>query len=205
MEETIEAAEGWMYWDKLTRSTENNKDIITSIEKSLWKITQETERHSDRLQKIIKKIGHELELSPFNLQCLDLLARFHDLGKIATPKAILNKSGLLSPQEWEMVRRHPKIGYRIALNSSDLAPIADAILSHHERWDGTGYPRGLKGDSIPLLSRIIAIADTFDVLTEGRTYKKPLSRNDALDEIKRGAGHQFDPHLVDVFLKVMTQ
>jgi len=205
MAEIINTAEGWMYWNKLTKSTELNQDLVTSIEQSLRKITRETEKHSDRLQKIAQKIGFELGLSQPELHHLDLLARLHDLGKIATPKEILNKSGLLSPKEWDLVKRHPEIGYRIALNSPDLTPIAEAILSHHERWDGTGYPRGLKGENIPLLSRIIAIADTFDVLTDGRTYKKPLNQKGALNEIKKGAGHQFDPYLVEVFMKVMGQ
>lgn len=203
--EVIESAEGWMYWNKLTRSNELSQDLVTAIEKSLRKITQETETHSDRLKKITQKIGQELGFSQEELHHLNLLARLHDLGKIATPKSILNKSGLLSPKEWDMVKRHPKIGYQIALNSSELIPIAEAILSHHERWDGTGYPQGLKGDAIPLLSRVVAIADTYDVLVDGRTYKKPISKKEALNEIKKGAGYQFDPHLVEVFLRVMSQ
>jgi len=84
-------------------------------------------------------------------------------------------------------------------------PIAESILLHHERWNGNGYPQGLKGDAIPLLSRIIAIADTYDVLVDGRTYKKPIAKKEALNEIKKGAGYQFDPHLVEVFLRVMSQ
>ncbi|NLJ48574.1 MAG: diguanylate cyclase [Candidatus Atribacteria bacterium] len=203
MNEVVNSAEGWMYWNKLIRGNELNQDLVPSIEQSLRKITHATEKHSERLQKIVHKIGLELELSQEELNYLDLLARLHDLGKIATPKEILNKSGLLSPKEWELVKRHPEIGYRIALNSPDLAPIAEAILSHHERWDGTGYPRGLQGNTIPLLSRIIAIADTYEVLTDGRTYKKPLSQKNALNEIKKSAGRQFDPHLVDIFIKVM--
>lgn len=203
MAEVISSAEGWMYWNKLIKGNEFNHDLVTSIEQSLRKITHATEKHSDRLQKIVHNIGLELGLSQEELNYLDLLARLHDLGKIATPKEILNKSGLLSPKEWESVKRHPEIGYRIALNSPDLAPIAEAILYHHELWDGTGYPRGLQGNNIPLLSRIIAIADTYEVLTGGRTYKKPLSWKNALNEIKKSAGRQFDPHLVDIFIKVV--
>ena len=202
--EVIEKAEGWMYWKKLTRSSELGQDLVTAIEKSLLKITQETEKHSDRLQKITQKIGQELGFSQEKLHHLNLLARLHDLGKIATPKSILNKSGLLSPKEWDMVKRHPKIGYQIALSSSELTPIAESILYHHERWDGTGYPQGLKGNAIPLLSRIIAIADTYDVMVSGRAYKKPIAKREALNEIKKGAGYQFDPHLVEVFLRVMN-
>ncbi|MDD4627621.1 MAG: HD domain-containing protein, partial [Syntrophomonas sp.] len=106
----------------------------------------------------------------------------------------------LTAEEWESIKKHPEIGYRIALTSSELAPIAEAILAHHERWDGNGYPLKLKKEEIPLISRIISIADAFDVMLCGRPYKKALERQKVLDEIKRCSGTQFDPELAHIFL-----
>jgi len=120
-------------------------------------------------------------------------------------RSILSKPGPLDEKEWEEVKRHPEIGYRIAQASPELLPVAEGILAHHERFDGSGYPQGLKGEEIPLLARIIAIVDAFDAMTSFRPYRKTLTREEALEEIKRNAGLQFDPHLVEVFLKVMDE
>jgi len=106
---------------------------------------------------------------------LELLATLHDIGKVSIPNAILSKSGKLSDEEWVLIKKHPETGFRIAQATTDLAPIANYILCHHERWDGKGYPQGLVGDKIPLLSRIMAIVDSFDAMTNDRAYRLAMT------------------------------
>lgn len=135
---------------------------------------------------------------------LALLATLHDIGKIAIPEGIIIKPGNLSPEEWELIWKHPEIGYRIAGSSPELAPIAEAILAHHEWWDGSGYPRGLKGEEIPLISRIISIVDAYDVMTHGRPYKEAVGQEESLQELQGKAGTQFDPILTSMFIKMVS-
>lgn len=194
--DVIREAEEKMYRNKLLESRSTRGSLIKSLEKTLWERSHETEEHCRRMQEIAQRIGRALKLTDSELDNLKLLAALHDIGKIAIPGSILDKPGILLPEEWETVKNHSEIGYRIALSSPELASIAEAILHHHECWDGSGYPLGLKGERIPLLSRIIAIADSYDVMTNGRPYKKAVSKKEALAEIKRCAGTQFDPELV---------
>jgi HD-GYP domain-containing protein (c-di-GMP phosphodiesterase class II) len=156
-----------------------------------------------RLQEMAQQMGQVLHLSFHQLIELDLLVRLHDLGKIAIPQNILNKPGPLSPEEWEKVKQHPEIGYRIAQSSPDLISIGESILVHHERWDGLGYPRGIKGEEIPLNARIITIIDAYDVMVNGRPYKNPMTPEEALNELQKNAGTQFDPNLVKLFLQII--
>jgi HD-GYP domain-containing protein (c-di-GMP phosphodiesterase class II) len=149
-------------------------------------------------------MGNELGLSKKEQEELDILAVLHDIGEIATPAELLAKPCYLTADEWEAIRKHPEIGELIARSVPDLAGVADAILSHHEFWNGAGYPRGLKGTMIPLYARILAIADAYDVMTNGRPYKKSISRAEALDEIRNCAGTQFDPELATLFIATVT-
>jgi HD-GYP domain-containing protein (c-di-GMP phosphodiesterase class II) len=135
---------------------------------------------------------------------LILLSALHDIGKIAIPDDILMKKGKLTRKEWGIVKRHPEIGFNITASSPQLVPIADAVLSHHEWWDGSGYPRGLKGEDIPLVSRIISIVDSYDVMTHNRCYQKAISKKKAMKELERYAGIQFDPSLVKIFLQILN-
>ena len=134
---------------------------------------------------------------------LGLLARFHDLGKVGIPDNILNKPGKLTDEEFDRMRKHSEMGYRIAQSVPDLAPIADLILKHHEWWDGRGYPLGLAGESIPLSCRILFIADAYDAMTEDRPYRKAMDRGEAIEELQRCAGTQFDPDLVADFIDLL--
>ena len=125
------------------------------------------------------------------------------MGLIAVPVDILMKKGPLDQSEWAVIRRHPEVGYRIArATSSETSSVADEILSHHERWDGGGYPNGLKGEKIPFLSRILSILDAFDVMTHDRPYRKARTVQEALEEIRSCSGSQFDPSLVELFLSM---
>jgi HD-GYP domain-containing protein (c-di-GMP phosphodiesterase class II) len=133
---------------------------------------------------------------------LELLAVLHDIGKMSINKDILEKDGQLTESEWLEIQKHPESGYRIASASPELKPVAYYILCHHERWDGSGYPYGLKGEDIPLLSRIIAVVDTYDAITHDRSYRKAKQREFAIDEIRKNSGVQFDPKIVDAFLNI---
>jgi len=145
-------------------------------------------------------LGKRMNLDNDKINELGLLALLHDIGKMAISDDILQKPGKLTEEEWEKMKRHSEIGYRIAETSPELIHISKYILFHHERWDGTGYPRGLKGDEIPLLSRIISVVDVYDVMTNARVYKDPVSHDEALKEIIRCADSQFDPYVVKEFL-----
>ncbi|MEW6622191.1 MAG: diguanylate cyclase [Bacillota bacterium] len=179
----LRAAEDRMYQNKLLKSRKIRSTIIAFLQKTLWESTYETEEHSHHIGLLAHKIGEALELSAGELDELYLLAALHDVGKVGIPQEILLKTTELSPQEWEVVKKHCEIGHRIAQATPELAHISEKILAHHEYWDGTGYPQGLKGVGIPLASRILAIADAFVVMTNGRPYKTRLSKEEALKEL----------------------
>ena len=202
IQEMLREAEERMYRSKLLESKSLRASIISSLRRTLFEKSHETEEHTTRLQQVALKIGRALGLSEGELNDLALLSTLHDIGKIAIPEGIIVKPGLLSTEEWDLIWKHPEIGYRIAGATPELAPIAEAILAHHEWWDGSGYPRSLKEQEIPLLSRIISIVDAFDVMTYGRPYKEPLNREQAFFELQRQAGTQFDPNIVDIFIKM---
>lgn len=203
--EVLKEAEDRMYRNKLLENRSARSSFITSLENTLWARSHETKEHTDRVRILVQKMGQTIKLSPNEIEELILLAALHDIGKIAVPNNILEKTGKLSADEWEIIKKHPETGYRIALSSSDLVSIADTILFHHERWDGNGYPIGLKGREIPLLSRILALVDTFDVMVNGRPYKDPVSSVEALEEIERCSGSQFDPELAEIFINLMKE
>lgn len=203
--DVLKQAEERMLRNKLVESTSARSAIIVSLTRMLREKSNETEEHADRMKDLAVELGMRLGLPASELDALAVMAALHDIGKIAIPEYILNKPGRLTEEEWERIKCHPEIGYRIAQSSPDLAPIAEAIWAHHERWDGKGYPRGLKGEEIPLLSRIISIVDAYDVMVHGRPYKDPMQKEDALAELVRCAGTQFDPHLVEVFVEMMAE
>jgi diguanylate cyclase (GGDEF)-like protein len=158
-----------------------------------------TGSHSERVAALAAKIAGQLGLAPEEVELTRLAASLHDLGKLAIPEEILRKPGELSSAEWIVLQRHPQIGHRM-LVSLGVDPIADWVLHHHERWDGSGYPAGLAGERIPLGARIIFVADAFDAMTSNRLYREPLSRDAAYLEVERCQGTQFDPEVVQAFL-----
>lgn len=199
----LSEAENRMYRNKLAEAKSLRARLILSFEQSLREIPGEMETHHERMRRLSRMTGEALGLSPAELDALDLLARLHDLGKLGVSRSILTKPAPLTQKEWEEVRRHPEIGYRIAQVLPELLPVAEGILAHHERFDGQGYPRGLKGKDIPLLARIVAVVDAFVAMTSDRPHRKALTQKEALEEIQRGAGTQFDPEIVKAFVKVV--
>lgn len=199
------AAEKRMYANKLADATSGRGMLLHSLRQALAERTHETQEHSNRMRFLAIELGQMLGLSASTLDDLALLADLHDIGKIGIPDRILQKPGGLTPAEWDVMRAHPEIGARIVGGCYELEHIARAILAHHERWDGGGYPRGLGGHQIPLISRILSIVDAYDAMTSDRPYRKAMSREDALREIRTCSGMQFDPDLADIFLEMMDE
>ncbi|MBN1299004.1 MAG: diguanylate cyclase [Actinobacteria bacterium] len=205
VEDLLKEAEDAMYNQKLSESRSAKNALINAFLKALEEKSFETEDHIKNMQGFALKLGNKLSLLGHEINRLMLLVMLHDIGKINVPKNILIKKGLLSQKEWEIIKEHPHTGYRIALATSEFSYLAEDILSHHERWDGSGYPRGLKGVQIPLLSRIVSIVDAYEVMINKRSYKNPLSVKEAIAELKRCAGKQFDPELVNIFISIIEK
>jgi len=183
--ELYREADDLVYLDKMQTGAGAKSQIIDSFMVALDERDFITGGHARRLEEKCKEIGHKLNLSPKKFSRLMLLAKVHDLGKVGIPDHILYKKGSLNEDEWKIMRKHTEKGHRIASASSDLQGIADLILKHHERWDGKGYPLGLKGFEIPIECRILAVVDAFDAMTSERPYKKPKSEKRALEELKK--------------------
>lgn len=196
-------AEDNMYKQKLTESRSTKSAVLKALLKTLAEKSFETEKHTRQMQKIAQLIGKKINLPDAELKRLDLLITLHDIGKINISEDILTKKGPLTKSEWLIIKKHPEIGYRIARTTEEFAHVAQDILAHHERWDGKGYPQGLKGSKIPLLARITSIADAYEVMSNGRPYKKSLSTDEVIGEFKKCAGTQFDPELTKIFLSCL--
>ncbi len=196
----IREAEDNMYKRKLIEKKSISSSIISSLEKTLSEKSFETEKHTKRLSELATALGAAINLPENKLDELILLASLHDIGKVAISEEVLLKKEKLSESDWKSIKSHPVIGYNIAESSSQLSHIAEGILYHHEWWNGSGYPQGLRGKQIPVTSRILAIVDAYDVMLNGRPYKKPMSNDVAILELKKYKGLQFDPELVDIFI-----
>jgi putative two-component system response regulator len=164
-----------------------------------------TARHSRHVTSIAGKIGERMGLSWSEMRFLKMAAQVHDVGKIGVPDVLLDKAGELTPQEWEVMRTHPGKGAEIIGQVPELAYVADIVRHHHERMDGTGYPDGLRGQSIPHLARIIAVADAFEAMTSHRAYRSRLPVAEAVRRLQEAAGTQFDENVVQVFLLLHSE
>lgn len=201
--ELFREAENNMYREKLHRNQSARSAIVQTLARALEARDFITEGHADRMQDLAAEFAAMLGLPERNISDLRLLAQFHDIGKVGIPDSILFKPDRLTADEWCVMQRHCEIGYRIARSSSDLAPIADWILKHHEWWNGRGYPKGLSGAEIPVECRILSIIDAFDAMTNDRPYRQALSKVDAVAELERCSGAQFDPNLVSLFVEMV--
>ncbi len=162
--------------------------------------------HSTNVSQYATEIAEAIGYSKDGIERVRSAALLHDIGKLNLPDELFTKSGVLTDEEWEMIEHHPELGVSILKFIVGLQGCLDAVLFHHERYDGTGYPRGLKGKNIPLDARIMAVADTYDALTSERPYRhSKLSPEEAIMELERCAGRQFDPEIVKVFAKLLAQ
>lgn len=202
-EELLAAADKWMYREKLLQASSRRSQIVTTLTEMLAARDYITEGHASRIQEMVVALARDAGLESYKIPDLELFAHFHDIGKVGISDNILNKQGPLTDYEWREMKTHSELGHRIAKTTVDLLPIADWILKHHERWDGNGYPFGLVGTKIPIECRILAIADAYDAITNDRPYRKAASQEEALAEIRKNAGLQFDPELVDRFEKLV--
>ena len=201
--DTLKKAENRMYFSKLNESKDAKLSMIKYLKDKLEEISFETKAHYERLKYLCLMLADKVGLDEHEKEELKLLCEFHDIGKIGVPQHILQKKGALNDDEWEKVRRHSEIGYHIIGASREVMAIDELILVHHERWDGKGYPGLLKKDEIPLVARIFAIADAYDAMVNERPYKHRLTHKEALEEIERKAGTQFDPNLAKIFIDMM--
>lgn len=203
LSETLKEAEDKMYEQKLTESRSTKSAVLGTFLKTLAAKSYETETHTHNMQEIALSIGKKLGLPDSELNRLVLLITLHDIGKINIPEELLTKDQALTEREWEVMKKHPETGYRIAMATEEFAHVAEDILSHHENFDGSGYPRGLKGQKIPLLARITAIAVAYEVMSNGRPYKKAMPPEAIIAELKKCAGTHFDPELVNILFIIL--
>lgn len=200
----IKQADEHMYKMKMLESRSIRSALIITLQKALEERNIETMEHMERTRQLAVSLGKKTGLPDYLLNDLSLLAILHDIGKLGIPDEILLKPGPLNAQEWKIMKTHSEKGYYIASSIPEMISIAEAILHHHEHWDGRGYPYGLQGENIPLLSRMISIVDAFDVMTHDRPYHEAISPAEALEEIRSCTGSQFDPELAEVFIKMKT-
>jgi len=204
LKKILKEAEDEMYKDKLHKDNSARNDIAQSLMMALAERDYIAQGHAQRLEKLCLAVGKKINLHTTQLANLALLAQVHDLGKVGIPDHILYKPAPLNKDEWAVIKQHSEKGYRIASASCTLEGVAGLILKHHERFDGSGYPMGLQGKEIPIECRIFSIAETYDVMTNPRPFKNAVSKEEALKEIKKQSGTQFDPELVEVFLATQS-
>ncbi len=205
MNRVLATAEENMYSAKSLNRDVVRTRAIDAITSTLYESSQREQEHSERVSELSVKLGRALGLSEGKLKKLKEVARLHDIGKIVLEPNILNKNHLLTMEEWNEVKRHPIIGYRILNSFDDTVDLAESVLAHHEQWDGTGYPKGLRGEEIPLLARIIAVVESYERMTHDSDNTKARTREDALKELRDNAGRQFDPMLAELFARMIEE
>jgi diguanylate cyclase (GGDEF)-like protein len=201
LREIYQRADSTMYRQKLNFKFNIRNSIVEKLSKTLEVRDYIAEGHTERIEDLVLLLAEEMDLEEYRLQGLRLFARFHDLGKVGVPDSLLQKPGPLSTEEFETIKQHSVIGYRIALASGELSPIADLILLHHEWWDGNGYPMQKAGTEIPPECRMLNIADAFDAMTHDRPYRQAKTYEAAVAELIRCKGTQFDPRMVDIIVE----
>lgn len=195
--------ENEIYREIIQKSKSGKSAVVQALLRTLKEKDLITEKHSDRLQDLVVALARTIAMSENKIPSLQLFAQLHDIGKVAISDSVLLKPMSLTEKEIVKMRRHCEIGHCIAMASPYLAPIAEWILKHHEWWDGSGYPLGLKGEEIPLECRILAIADAYDAMTSDRPYRKAMPKEAAIEELIRFSGRQFVPELVEKFIEII--
>lgn len=199
LSDVFQRAEEQMYHKKLTESQSMRHTTVQAIMKTLNEKNAREKIHSECVSIISTMIGESMNLDYSTVREIETAGLLHDIGKISVDENILNKEGKLTIEEYEKIKRHPESSYQILKSIDAYAGMAEVVLSHHERWDGAGYPRNLKGEEIPLVARIISVADAFEAMTANRSYRSAMPGTEALAELKRCAGTQFDPRIVEIF------
>lgn len=198
-------AEERMYENKVADSEKNYDMIINSIKNNLYENKYESRDHYDRLISMCRRIGKAINLDGNDIEDIALLAELHDIGKVGLDKELLMRKGPLTAEEWQRVKRHPELGFKIVGSSTKLSHIGKGILAHHEHWDGGGYPQGLKFEEIPLIARLFSIIEAYEVMTHERSYKPTYSKERAIKELNDYSGTQFDPNLVEIFVNYISK
>ena len=197
---SLNNAENNMYKDKVLTGKSDRNDAIKSVLQTLQAKYGEEKIHSERVSNYCKKIGVALNLRKDEVLELEMAGLYHDIGKISIPDAILDKPGKLTQDEWTIMKTHTLNGYQILRTADRYSKIAEYAMSHHERIDGKGYPNGLKGEDIPLFSRIICVADAYEAMTSNRPYRKSINKDSAIKELKKHSKTQFDSEIVEMFI-----
>lgn len=206
LEDTVVAAENMMYKNKVQSSRQMRDQTIILIQATLNEKSDRERIHSQRVGRIAKFIGQAMNLTTDQVKTLETLGLLHDLGKIIVAEEILNKEGKLTEKEYSIMKTHAETGYQILKSVEEFVPLAEIVLSHHEWWNGSGYPRNLKGHDIPLFSRIIQVADAYEAMTAGRPYQAAFNKEETIEELRSLSGIQFDPEIIDVFVeKVLVE
>ena len=199
----LREADKMLYTNKDLNKKLVSRSMINRIMSNLNKKGIETDNHINSISNIAIRIGEAMNFNFVELERLRLLCLLHDIGKLAIDDEILLKKGKLSEEEYMIAKNHSQIGYKMANLIPEIRHIANEILHHHERWDGKGYPNGLAANEIPLLSRIINVVDSFDIMINGTIYKDKISKEDAILELKKNSGTQFDPNIVNILLQII--
>ena len=203
--DTLIKAENHMFRKKIVESQSMRNQTVNIIMQTLSEKNEREKRHSVEVAKWAKEIGVSMGLSVQKVKEIELAGLLHDIGKIAIKEDILNKPGKLTEEEYDEIKRHPESGYHILKSVDEYSSLAQCVLEHHERFDGKGYPKGIKGSQISLIARIIAVADAFEAMIAQRPYRKSLTEEMAIEEIKKNANTQFDPEVVTAFLKIFDK
>ena len=194
-----------MYKHKLSERSSMRSKTIDLIMNTLFEKSNREATHSNRVSSICKAIGAKMGFDKSAVDQICIAGLIHDIGKIGIDEKILNKPGSLSVDERKDIERHPEIGWRLLSSTNEFSELARFVLSHHEKWDGSGYPRGIKGKEIPLESRIISVADAYDAMTSERSYRKGMCKEQAIKELMKCSGTQFDSEIVHVFVNQVLQ
>lgn len=201
--DVLKEADDRMYKNKLQYGRTMRSQVIETLLESLHNKYDQEQLHTEMVSKYSVMLARGMNLSPGEVKEMETAGLLHDIGKIMFPPELLHKIQNLTDQDWEIIRKHPLTGYQLLRGVDEYAGFAEYVLYHHEHWNGSGYPEGLKGKAIPLQARILSVADAYQAMTTPRPYRRALSKEEALGELKKNAGSQFDPEIVRMFVHMM--